>query len=239
MSVNAASPLTVDTTTHAGTFTVEARFDAHPGVTALFGPSGSGKSLTVLTVAGLLRPDRGSIVLHGRTIADPAALLHVPTQQRRVGMVAQPAALLPYRSPLDNVALAVRGRNRAARRAAARSLLDEVGAGHLASAPTRTLSGGEQQRVALARALAGDPELLLLDEPFVALDLTTRVRLRALVRAIVDEHHLPAVLVTHDLDDVSALADRIVRYQPGATIDQHDLAPDPHHALAVLLGFDH
>jgi molybdate transport system ATP-binding protein len=231
--------LRIDTTTRAGTFVVEARFDAHPGVTALFGPSGSGKSLTVLTIAGLLRPQRGSIELHGRTIADAAAGLHVPSQLRRVGMVAQPAALLPYRSPLDNVALAIRGSSRATRRAAAHGLLEEVGAGQLATSPTPTLSGGEQQRVALARALAGQPELLLLDEPFAALDLATRARLRALVRTIVDERHLPAVLVTHDLDDVSALADRIVRYQPGATIDQHDLAPDPHHTLGVLLGFDH
>ena len=230
------SPLVIDATTNAGVFTVAARFEAHAGITVLFGPSGSGKSLTLATIAGLIHPTTGAIVLHGRTIADPSAGIHVPTQDRHLGLVAQHAALLPHRSPLDNVALAVRVGNRHARRAEARRLLDEVEAGHLTEAPTSALSGGEQQRVALARALAGQPRLLLLDEPFSALDQPTRVRLRHLVRSIVEELRVPAVLVTHDLDDAAALADRIIRYEPGRTTTQHDLAPNQPTVLARILG---
>jgi len=182
--------VTVDVTTTVGTFTVSAAFTASPGITALFGPSGSGKSVTLATIAGLLRPHRGTITLAGNTVADPARKVHVPTQDRRLGMVFQHAALLPHRSPLDNVALGARTGNRTQRRDLARDLLDQVHAAHLAQAPTRTLSGGEQQRIALARALAGQPQLLLLDEPFTALDQPTRRSLRQLVRTLVDTHQL-------------------------------------------------
>lgn len=210
--------LDVDVTTTAGTFTVEARFTAGPGITALFGPSGAGKSVTLATVAGLLRPERGAIAIDGRTVADAAADLHVPTQERGLGMVFQHAALLPHRTPLDNVALAVRDTtSRQARRQRSQDLLDQVGAGHLATSPTSALSGGEQQRVALARALAGDPTLLLLDEPFSALDQASRRALRDLVGRLVADRGMTAVLVTHDLADVEALASRTVVYEPGRT----------------------
>lgn len=231
--------LAVDTTTSTGSFTVDAQFEATTGITALFGPSGSGKSVTLATVAGLLRPVRGSVTLEGRVVADPAHRIHIPTQQRRIGMVFQHAALLPHRTPLDNVALAVRDqRRRRARRARARHLLDRVQAGHLAAAPTHTLSGGERQRVAFARALAGRPRLLLLDEPFSALDQANRVALRHLLRALVDDDGITALLVTHDLDDVATLADRVVRYEPGRTTSSHRLDPGTPGSLAGLLGLD-
>ncbi len=218
------TPLEVDITTAAGDFTVTATFTAHPGITVLFGPSGSGKSVTLATIAGLLRPTSGSIVLHGRTIAD--ASIHVRTQDRQVGMVTQHAALLPHRSPVENVAMAVRtAPDRASRRAEAVRLLDEAGAAHLAEAKTTALSGGERQRVALARALAGHPQLLLLDEPFSALDQVNRARLRSLIRRLSDERQLPVLLVTHDLDDVNALADRIVDFEPGKTVGQREVDP--------------
>jgi molybdate transport system ATP-binding protein len=216
--------LTVETTTAAGAFTVRAAFTVGAGITALFGPSGSGKSVTLATVAGLLRPVRGTVTIGGTTVADATRGVHVPTQQRRVGMVFQHAALLPHRSPLDNVAFAVRGvRGRRERRERARQLLDQVRAGQLAAAPTAALSGGEQQRVALARALAGDPLLLLLDEPFSALDQRARSELRELVRDLVDDRQVTALLVTHDMADLEALADRTVTYEPGRTTgtDEH------------------
>jgi molybdate transport system ATP-binding protein len=211
--------LAVDTTTTAGTFTVRARFTAGQGITALFGPSGAGKSVTLATIAGLLRPDSGTITIDGRIVADADADLHVPTQQRGLGMVFQHAALLPHRSPLDNVALAVRGaQSRAQRRRQGRDLLAHVGASHLVGAPTSSLSGGEQQRVALARALAGDPQLLLLDEPFSALDRDSRNALRELVGHLVSARGMTAVLVTHDQADLDALAQHTVTYEPGTTI---------------------
>jgi ABC-type nitrate/sulfonate/bicarbonate transport system ATPase subunit len=121
-------------------------------------------------------------------------------------MVFQQAALLPHRSPLDNVALAVMDGSRTQRRTVAQELLEQVHASHLVAAPTRTLSGGEQQRVALARALAGKARLLLLDEPFSALDQPTRVALRSLVRELVTTHKLTALLVTHDQVDIGGVS---------------------------------
>ncbi|MCL3861816.1 ATP-binding cassette domain-containing protein [Actinotalea sp. K2] len=208
----------VDASLHVGEFTVIvdlALTDAHGPVTALVGPSGSGKSLTLALIAGLLRPRRGQVLLHGRPVCDVTTGLHVPTQDRHVGMVFQDALLLPHRSVLDNVALAVRTGRTAERRDRARHELDRVGAGGLASAAPRTLSGGERQRVALARALAGDPGLLLLDEPLSALDRQTRLRLRALLRDVVTTGSIPTLLVSHDPDEVRELADTTVPVEPG------------------------
>jgi molybdate transport system ATP-binding protein len=211
----------VDAVVTAGEFTVRACFEltAEQGpVVALFGPSGSGKSLTLALLAGLLRPESGTVALNGRTVADAAAGLHVRTQDRRVGMVFQEALLLPHRTVLDNVALAVRSGSRTQRRERALSELDRVGAAGLAAAPPRTQSGGERQRTALARALAADPQLLLLDEPLSALDQSTRIQLRGLLRRVVTERAVPTVLVTHDLDEVRALAETVVHYEPGRTL---------------------
>ncbi|MEX2627856.1 MAG: ATP-binding cassette domain-containing protein [Ilumatobacteraceae bacterium] len=224
-------------TARAGGFVVTAEFGAGAGVTALFGPSGAGKSVTLATIAGLLRPSAGTVTVDGVVVADAATGHHVPTQERRLGMVFQDAALLPHRSPLDNVALAVRDTpGRSARRAKARDWLGRVHADHLVEAATASLSGGEQQRIALARALAGSPRLLLLDEPFSALDRSTRQALRALVRELVHAEALTALVVTHDLDDITALADRVVRFEPGRTVDTRPLAPDGSTDLLDVLG---
>jgi molybdate transport system ATP-binding protein len=232
----AGNTVIIDATTTVGDFTVTATFDAAPGITALFGPSGSGKSVTLATIAGLLRPTHGTVSIRGEVVADPARRLHVPTQQRQVGMVFQHAALLAHRSPLDNVVVGIRHGDRASRRRHAQEWLERVHAGHLATAATATLSGGEQQRVALARALAARPPLLLLDEPFSALDQPTRIALRRLVRDLVDEHALTAILVTHDLDDITHLADRVVLYEPGHTVATHALPHDQPRHVARLLG---
>lgn len=213
------STVAVDIDVHhtAGAFGLDARFEAsQPGITVLFGPSGAGKSLTLSLIAGLRRPDRGRIALRGQTVDDVTAGVHVRPQDRQLGMVFQDALLLPHRSALDNVALAVRDtRTRSARRAVAARVLAEVGAGELAAARPRTLSGGQRQRVALARALAGKPQLLLLDEPFSALDRPVRRELRALVRRLVDARGIPALLVTHDHEELADLADQVVLFELG------------------------
>lgn len=197
-------------------FALDVRFEVPSGLTVLFGPSGAGKSLTLALVAGLRRADTGLVELSGRTLFDSEHAVDVPTRKRRVGFVFQDALLLPHRSVLDNVALAVRDqRSRGARRDRARALLEEVGAGELAGARPSTLSGGQRQRVALARALAGKPELLLLDEPLSALDDPTRERLRGLVRDVVASHRVPALFVTHDRDEAIELADSLVRLRDG------------------------
>jgi ABC-type sulfate/molybdate transport systems ATPase subunit len=144
--------------------------------------------------------------------------LHVRSQERRLGVVYQHAALLDHRSPLDNVVFAVRDGDRTTRREIARLWLARVGAGPLAEARTRSLSGGERQRVALARALAGSPRLLLLDEPFSSLDAASRDEMRRLVKLLVAEQRIIALVVTHDQADVDALADQVVQFEPGRTV---------------------
>lgn len=234
---SAPSTISLHCDVTAGNFTVRADCDIPHGITALFGPSGSGKSITLSAIAGLLRPTAGTITINDRVVADATSDVHVPTQQRNIGMVFQQAALLPHRSPLDNVALAVRdATTRRHRREIAEHVLTRVHAEHLAHANTTTLSGGEQQRVALARALASTPRVLLLDEPFSALDFATRVSLRQLLRDIVHQQSLTAVIVTHDVDDVTDLADRVVLFEPGATRATYELADDPQGVMRKILG---
>jgi len=212
------SVLKVDIRVEVPSFGVEATFSAATGITVLSGPSGSGKSLTLAAIAGTLRPARGVIRVDNVVFADVEGGVHVRSQVRRLGVVYQHAALLDHRSPLDNVMLAVREGDEASRRSTAMALLERVGAAGLARAKTRLLSGGERQRVALARAMAGAPRLLLLDEPFSSLDASSRAEMRRLLKALVVEHQLIALVVTHDQADVDALADRVVVYEPGRTV---------------------
>ncbi|MFZ9623548.1 MAG: ATP-binding cassette domain-containing protein [Ilumatobacteraceae bacterium] len=210
--------LTLDVRVDVPGFGVDAAFSVGTGITVLAGPSGSGKSLTLAAVAGTVRPTRGSIRFGDAVFVDVDHAIHRRSQDRELGVVYQHAALLDHRSPLDNVMLAVREGNVSARRLLARELLQRVGAGELADAKTRSLSGGERQRIALARAVAGNPRLLLLDEPFSSLDSASRAHLRELLKSFVAERHLTALVVTHDQADVDALADRVVVYEPGRTV---------------------
>ncbi len=207
--------LDVDVTHRVGTFDLRARFRVGPGITVAFGPSGSGKTTLLRLLAGLDRPHGGRIVLNDRTIADASRGVHVASQERRIGMVFQEPLLLPHRTALSNVALAVRAAGRGERRRRALERLEQVGAGELDQRRPGELSGGQQQRVALARALAGRPRLLLLDEPFSALDRATRRRLRGLVRSVVAELGLTAVFVTHDEEELGELADRVLIAEDG------------------------
>jgi molybdate transport system ATP-binding protein len=185
-------------------------------MSVLFGPSGAGKSLTLSLIAGLIRPDTGTIAINGQVVTDCARRLFVSPQDRRVGMVFQDGLLLPHRSVLDNVALAVRqARKRRERRAVARSWLERVGAEAWANRRPGSLSGGQRQRVALARGLAGEPEIALLDEPLSALDHAVRRELRTLIREVVLASGVPALIVTHDVEEAEELGDTIISYNEG------------------------
>lgn len=201
----------IDATVGAGGFGRAVRLDVpDSGITVLTGPSGIGKSLTLETLAGLRAARAGRIELGGIVVDEPAAGIRQRAQDRQIGMVFQEALLLPHRTVLDNVALASPAGQRRARRADARTFLEEVGAAELADRRPRALSGGQRQRIALARALARRPRLLLLDEPFSALDAPVRRQLGAVVRGVVERHGVPAVLVTHDAAEAAELGDRIV-----------------------------
>jgi molybdate transport system ATP-binding protein len=217
--------LEVNVTRQIGEFELDVAFTVESGISVLFGPSGAGKSLTLALIAGLMRPDTGTIVINGEVVTDCERRLHVSTQARRIGMVFQDGLLLPHRSVLDNVALAVRqASGRPARRAVARSWLERVGAEGFAHRRPGSLSGGQRQRVALARGLAGDPALVLLDEPLSALDSAVRRELRNLIREVIISSGVPAVLVTHDAEEAEDLGDVVIAYHDGRVIGKRVVA---------------
>jgi molybdate transport system ATP-binding protein len=216
--------LDVAVTRRIGEFELDVAFTVESGISVLFGPSGAGKSLTLALIAGLLRPDTGTIEINGRVMTDCTRRLYVSTQERRIGMVFQDGLLLPHRSVLDNVALAVRqASGRRARRAIALSWLERVGAQELADRRPSSLSGGQRQRVALARGLAGDPALVLLDEPLSALDSAVRRELRGLIREVIISSGVPAVLVTHDSEEAEELGDVVIAYDVGQVTGQRNV----------------
>ena len=213
--------LVVDVRVRRGRFDLDLALDVEPGeVVALLGPNGSGKSTTLRVLAGLLPADDGSVRLDGFLVEDVATRVHLPPEQRRVGVVFQDYLLFPHLSARENVAFGLRARGvpRAEARERADTWLTRVGlAEHAASRP-RQLSGGQAQRVALARALAADPRLLLLDEPLAALDAGTRLEVRADLRHHLSGYDGAVVVVTHDALDAMVLADRLVVLEEGRVV---------------------
>jgi molybdate transport system ATP-binding protein len=194
------APLQLDFTLARRDFDVGLTLGVESETFALVGPSGAGKTSVLRAVAGLVRPAGGAIVCAGEPWFDAAANIDLRPEQRSVGFVFQEYALFPHLTVAQNVTF---GGGRAD------SLLQRLGIGDLAGAKPSDLSGGERQRVALARALARRPRVLLLDEPMAALDPHTRAGVRAELHDLLRELPLPTLLVTHDFEDASALADRV------------------------------
>jgi molybdate transport system ATP-binding protein len=199
-------------------FDLKVRCACPPGITVLFGPSGSGKSTVLQAVAGLVTPDRGRIAI-GPDVWFAAGAPPVPTQRRHLAYIFQSLALFPHLTAIGNVAYGIdRDVPRAERRARARALLERLHVGHLADRRPRTFSGGEAQRVALARAMARQPRVILLDEPFSALDRELRIQLAGEVRAMVQDLGVPAIFVTHNHGEIRALGDRVFRLERGQIV---------------------
>ena len=179
------------------------------GVTALYGPSGAGKSLTLLCLVGLRRPDRGWIRVNGRTLFDATRGISIPPHRRRVGLVLQEYALFPHLTVTGNLAYGLWGLPRAEVRNRVESMLRLLRLEAFGSRYPGELSGGQRQRVALGRGLIVQPELLLLDEPFSALDQMERERLRAEVLDLLQGFGGTTVLVTHSLQEAYLMARQI------------------------------
>lgn len=184
-------------------------------VLAIFGPSGSGKTTILRSVAGLYRPAHASIRSGDETWTDTAARTHLPPHRRGVGFVFQDYALFPHLTAIGNVTTALGDRPRAERHQRARALLNLVHLGSHSNKRPRELSGGERQRVALARALAREPAVLLLDEPFAAVDRSVRNSLQTEIDSLRRTLDIPLILVTHDFEDVVRLATHVLLLEGG------------------------
>ena len=189
-------------------FALELTLEVGAETFALVGPSGAGKSSVLRAIAGLLRPERGRVVLGSETWLDSARRVDLPPERRSVGLVFQDYALFPHLSVRRNVEFGSDDRTRV------QELLERFRIDDLADARPAEISGGERQRVAVARALARRPRVLLLDEPLSALDTHTRATVRGELRELLAGLELPVIVVTHDFEDAATLADRV-----GALVD--------------------
>jgi ABC-type sulfate/molybdate transport systems ATPase subunit len=183
--------------------------------TVIFGPSGSGKSTLLRLLAGLDHPIHGRIALDGRALTETAGGLRVPPGHRQTSLVSQQPALFPHLTAAANVAYGLRSLDRSARARRVELMLDLVGATDLAARRPQDLSGGQAQRVALARALAPAPRLLLLDEPFSALDGVASDALLIRLQNWLRENHLQTVVATHDATDALATSAEVLLLRDG------------------------
>jgi molybdate transport system ATP-binding protein len=211
--------LDVDVDHRRGAFRLQARFTAAPGLTALFGRSGSGKTSLVDIVGGLIRPDRGRITIDGQTLVDTDRGRFVPAHKRRIGYVFQDSRLFPHLSVRRNLLYGrwfARGSGGAT--ADLGVVIELLGIGHLLERDPDSLSGGEKQRVAIGRALLARPRLLLMDEPLASLDETRRAEILPFIERLRDEAGVPILYVSHSVAEVARLATTVVIMGEGAVM---------------------
>ena len=202
----------------AGGFQLSVSVSAAERCLVFFGHSGSGKTLTMQAVAGLFAPQKGRISLGGRTVFDSERRVFVPARKRQVGYLFQDYALFPHLTVRQNIAFGLEcggGLSGARKRGRVDAMLEAFEIGHLAGQKPGLISGGQKQRVALARALAPRPELLLLDEPFSALDPLMRERVRAQCKELLSRFDTPTIIITHDPADVAVFAESAVLFDGG------------------------
>ena len=207
--------LRVDIQKRLGDFTLQAAFESEGRVTGLFGASGSGKTSLVNMIAGLLVPDRGSIMIDGETVDDVEKRVHVPVHRRRIGYVFQDARLFPHLDVRQNLDSGRRMNHLADDPAQLKRITELLDIGSLLDRRPGKLSGGERQRVALGRALLSKPRLLLLDEPLGALDEDRRAEILPYLVRLRDEARIPMVYVSHDAAEMRQLATQIVLLKRG------------------------
>jgi len=195
-----------------GSFRLDVTLTLGTEIGVIFGPSGAGKSQTLRALAGLSKPDEGYIKLNGRILADASKKISVPPKDRRIGLVFQELSLFPHLTALENVAYGLKCSDRLE---VAAEWLHMVRLDGLSDRYPHQLSGGQRQRVALARALAPEPDLLLLDEPFNALDGPVRRALRRELKWLFNKTKTPIIYVTHDIEDVCSMADRVFFIRDG------------------------
>ena len=226
MSVHVSIRKTLVSATRS--FELDVSFSSSDDYTVLSGPSGSGKSMTLKCIAGIMTPDSGRVEIGGRVLFDSGSRVNVPVRDRGIGLLFQDYALFPHLSVTDNVGFGLKksllrplsspDRNKVS------ELLELFGLDRLADSLPRDLSGGQKQRVALARALINHPSALLLDEPFSALDHGLRERMRNELKEVQARFNIPVVLISHEPADLDAFKGVVVKYGDGL-----EQAPLPLH----------
>ena len=207
--------LSVDVFHRQGSFTLKAAFESSGRLTALFGSSGSGKTTLINTIGGLLRPDRGRVVVDNHVLVDTAAGVFVPKYRRRIGYVFQDARLFPHLTVAQNLRYGSFFSPKADRYSDFDSLVQMLGIGQLLDRRPAALSGGEKQRVAIGRALNASPRLILMDEPLASLDEPRKAEILPYIERMRDQLRIPIVYVSHSLAEVSRLATDVVRLRDG------------------------
>lgn len=221
-----------------GRFRLDVEFRSENGVLGLLGASGCGKSLTLRCIAGIERPDAGKIELNGRVLFDSEKRVNLPPQERRVGYLFQQYALFPTMTVEKNIAAGANRLPRQERAHAVDEMMRRMQISDLRGKYPAQLSGGQQQRAALARILINEPEALLLDEPFSALDAHLRDRMQQEVMAVVRDFGKTTLLVSHSRDEVYRMADEIAVYNDGkidAFGEKHAIFRDPGTRAAAML----
>ena len=199
-------------------FSLDVEWEMGNELAVLFGYSGAGKSLTLQAIAGLLRPDEGHVRLNGNVYFDSALEVNLPPQKRSFGYVFQDLALFPHMTVKENILYGAKGFDRRESEDALREMLAVFHLDGLGDKLPSEISGGQKQRVALARALIRRPNMLLLDEPFSALDNPVRMEMRKLLLKIRNELSIPVILVTHDISEAYSMADTMIVYAGGRIV---------------------
>jgi len=211
--------LAVQTEKQLGEFAVNVSFTSDTAATALFGPSGAGKTSVINMIAGLLKPERGRIVLGDEVLFDSVTGINVPTWRRRVGYVFQEGRLFPHFSVKRNLDYGRWVSGHASNPRQLSHVIDLLNVGHLLDRRPGKLSGGERQRVAVGRALLMQPRLLLLDEPLASLDTARKHDILPYLERLRDEARVPLIYVSHNAAEIKRIASRVVRLDSGKVVE--------------------
>lgn len=199
-------------------FTLDVEWNMDNDLTVIFGYSGAGKSMTLQIIAGLMKPDDGIVVSDGRFFFDSSSNINIPPQERSIGYVFQDLALFPHMTVAQNIQYGGNGLPKNEKNRLAAEMIEQFRLQGLENKLPSEISGGQKQRVAFARALMRKPAMLLLDEPFSALDNPLRIEMRKLLKDIRRAFGIPVVLVTHDLTEALTMADRLIVYSGGKVV---------------------
>jgi molybdate transport system ATP-binding protein len=199
-------------------FALDVKWEMGKELAVLFGYSGAGKSMTLQLIAGLMKPDEGLIRSGEKTFFDSSSNINIPPQKRSIGYVFQDLALFPHMTVMQNITYGGNGLPKAEKTERASEMIKRFRLEGLEDKLPSEISGGQKQRAAFARALLRRPDILLLDEPFSALDNPLRIEMRGLLKEIRQEFDIPVALVTHDLTEAFAMADRLIIYSNGKAV---------------------